>query len=59
MTRPGHSRWTLPAPWTAQNAAHRALENARAFSTSVHRPSSSGKDRRGEHQRRTCVSGRL
>ncbi len=31
--------WTLPAPRTAQNAARRALENARAFSTSVHRPS--------------------
>jgi putative SOS response-associated peptidase YedK len=34
------SRWKLTAPWTAENAAHRALENARAFSTSFHRPSS-------------------
>ncbi len=27
MTR-GPRPWTLPAPWTAKNAAHRALENA-------------------------------
>jgi hypothetical protein len=25
--------WKVPAPWTAQNAAHRALENRRQFST--------------------------
>jgi hypothetical protein len=29
------SRWKLPGPWTAQNAAHRPLENAGAFSTSL------------------------
>jgi hypothetical protein len=37
MTRLARNRSTLPAPWTAQNAAHRALENADAFSTSFNR----------------------
>jgi hypothetical protein len=33
--------WKRPAPWTAQTAAHRALENAQdAFSTRSHRASS-------------------
>ncbi len=36
-TRHPQSRWKLSAPWTAQNAAHRALENAAAFSTSSNR----------------------
>ena len=45
------SRWKLTAPWTAQNAAHRALEHARAFPTSFHRPSSrSGFRNRGGMQ---------
>jgi hypothetical protein len=30
--------WKRPAPWTAQNAAHRPLENAQnAFSTRSHK----------------------
>lgn len=37
MTRVPNDPWKLPAPWTAQHAAHRALENAHAFSTSSHR----------------------
>jgi hypothetical protein len=40
MRRVVSDPWKLPAPWTAQNAAHRALENAHAFSTSFHRSSS-------------------
>lgn len=39
MTTPRRSPWKLPAPWTAKNAAPRALENAGAFSTSFHRRS--------------------
>jgi hypothetical protein len=32
--------WKLPAPWTAQNAAHRALENPQnGFPTSFHNAS--------------------
>ena len=49
--------WKLPAPRTAKNAAHRALENADAFSTSFHRRSSSPprriKNRRAAQE--TCV----
>jgi hypothetical protein len=37
MTVTSRNRWKLPARWTAKNAAHRALENARAFSTTFHR----------------------
>ncbi len=28
MTENNHGLWRLPAPWTAQNAAHRALQDA-------------------------------
>ncbi len=37
MKDPTRSRSKLPALWTAHNAAHRALENAGAFSTSFNR----------------------
>jgi hypothetical protein len=49
MRRVVSDPWKLPAPWTAQNAAHRTLENADAFSTSFHRSSS--------HQTRRKNSG--
>jgi len=53
--------WKRPAPWTAQNAAHRALENAQhAFSTRSHRASSSqARQETGpEPEAVTCVGRR-